>query len=333
LRGFFRSEALLAPTLVTGPAVWGITGEHPRTGLAATGYAMKHVGQMGRPEGGSGSLTDTVAAAFTAAGGTIRTDSRVTAILAESSTVRGVELEGGEVITARSVVVACDPQRAIVEWLQDPPPGLARKWAERPVHDGYESKIDAVVAAPPRFPGYDGDMVPTGIVAPSVAQLREGHRLMGQGRIAARPPMFVNVPSVLDPTMRAPDPDGGHVLSLEVLGTPYSLMGGWAGSQEPERWLEAFASLAEPGFLDGVRRYRVMTPPDYEQQFSLTRGHAPSFTGGPLAALLGRKDPELTRYETPVGGLFLTGAGTFPGAGIWGASGRNTAAVVMSAVG
>jgi phytoene dehydrogenase-like protein len=40
-------------------------------------------------------------------------------------------------------------------------------------------------------------------------------------------------------------------------------------------------------------------------------------------------NPELTRYETAVGGLYLTGAATFPGAGVWGASGRNCAAVIL----
>jgi phytoene dehydrogenase-like protein len=44
------------------------------------------------------------------------------------------------------------------------------------------------------------------------------------------------------------------------------------------------------------------------------------------------KDPELTHYETAVGGLFLTGAATFPGAGVWGASGRNCAAVVLDSI-
>ena len=331
LHDFFRSDALLGPVLTTGPAVWGITGEHPRTGMAALGYAMKHVARVGRPEGGSGRLTGAVAASFLAAGGTVRCGRRVTAILCENA-VRGVELEGGEVVRAGRVVVACDPRRAFVEWLRDPPAkaaGLLRRWSERPQHEGYESKLDAVVAAPPRFPGFDGELVPTAIVAPSVAGLRDAHRRMGEGRVADRPPLFVNVPSVLDPTMQV---GGDHVLSLEVLGTPYSLTGGWKGSPEPERWLEALASLAEPGFLDGVRRWRVMTPPDYEREFSLTKGHAPSFAGGPLAALVGR-DRELTRYRTPVGGLYLTGAATFPGAGVWGASGRNTAHVVLHDVG
>jgi phytoene dehydrogenase-like protein len=71
-----------------------------------------------------------------------------------------------------------------------------------------------------------------------------------------------------------------------------------------------------------------MTPDVYEREFHLPRGHATSFAGGPLAALRGR-DRELTRYETPVAGLYLTGAATFPGAGIWGASGRNAALTVL----
>ena len=37
----------------------------------------------------------------------------------------------------------------------------------------------------------------------------------------------------------------------------------------------------------------------------------------------------LSRYRTPVTGLYLTGAATFPGAGVWGASGRNAARTVL----
>jgi phytoene dehydrogenase-like protein len=57
--------------------------------------------------------------------------------------------------------------------------------------------------------------------------------------------------------------------------------------------------------------------------------HALSFAGGPLAAIR-NKNPELTRYETAVRGLYLTGAATFPGAGVWGASGRNAATVILA---
>jgi beta-carotene ketolase (CrtO type) len=70
----------------------------------------------------------------------------------------------------------------------------------------------------------------------------------------------------------------------------------------------------------------------YERDFHLPAGHATSFAGGPLAVFRA-KDPELTSYETAVPGLYLTGAATFPGAGVWGASGRNCAAVVLEAIG
>ena len=41
--------------------------------------------------------------------------------------------------------------------------------------------------------------------------------------------------------------------------------------------------------------------------------------------------PELAGYRTPVRGLFLTGASTHPGGGVFGASGRTAARVVLAA--
>ena len=69
-----------------------------------------------------------------------------------------------------------------------------------------------------------------------------------------------------------------------------------------------------PGLLESIVDWRAMTPDVYEREFHLPGGHATSFSGGPLAALRSA-EPELTRYETAVPGLYLTGAATFPGAG------------------
>ena len=344
LRSYFSSEALVAPAIASGPAVWGQSPYGPGTGLGALGYALKHLAPVGRPVGGSGAVPAALAAALRAAGGTVHTGRRVQAILCEGDGVVGVELDGGERMDADVVVSAVDPYETFVTWLRHPPPaalGLVRHWRGTTRPDGYESKLDAVVGAPPRLRaveairdqlaalGVDDPGVATVVVAPPVDDVARAHALMARGLVADRPVLLANTPSVLDPTMLVAGPDGGHVFSLEVLFTPYRLDGGWEGSSEPPRWLQAFGSLCEPGFVDGVRRWRTMTPPDYERQFSLPRGHAASFAGGPLAVLMGRR-PELTRYETPVRGLFLTGAATFPGAGIWGASGRNTAHVVLA---
>jgi phytoene dehydrogenase-like protein len=111
-----------------------------------------------------------------------------------------------------------------------------------------------------------------------------------------------------------------------VLFTPYALEGGWPASDEPERWLELVDGFMEPGTLR-IDRWRAMTPDRYESEFSMHRGHTPSFSAAPLVALLGGRR-ETTRYRTPISGLYLSGAGTFPGAGIFGASGRNAADAV-----
>ncbi len=340
LLSFFRSEALLAPAVTVGPAVWGLSPFTPGSGLGALTYALKHVARVGRPIGGSGALTDALRAAFEAAGGVVRCDSLVTAIHCEGSRVRGVQLQDGAELEAPIVVSACDPHSTFIRWLRDPPVQAKRlidRWKHTPLVAGYESKIDAIVASPPRFRSLDptlpdrlgfDPMHATTVVAPGLDKIHAAHAAMGEGRVAQEPMFLANLPSALDPTMRVGGENGDHVFSLEVLFTPYGLAGGWPTSEEPERWLTAFGRLVDPEFLSGIRRSRAMTPDRYEQDFYLPRGHATSFAGGALAAFLGAK-PELTRYATPIDGLYLTGAATFPGAGVWGASGRNAAHVVI----
>ncbi|MGI8535397.1 MAG: phytoene desaturase family protein [Mycobacteriales bacterium] len=344
LRQYFHREALLGPALLTGPMVWGVSPETPGTGLGALSYALRHVGTVGRPIGGSGMVPLSLLQAFTAHGGTLRTGARVEEIRCDATGARAVRTTGGEEITASVVVSACDPHRTFVRWLKNPPSGaegLVQRWRRRAHHEGYESKIDAVVTVLPRLRALRTDMFErlggdparaTVALAPTVADMHAGAGLIPRGRVLERPGMLANAPSVLDPSMA---PVGKHVFSLETLFTPYSLVGGWPGSGEPRRWLAAYAGLAEPGFLDALDAdgvWRAMTPDVYERDFHLAAGHAASFAGGPLA-MLRNTDPELTRYATAVPGLFLTGAATFPGAGIWGASGRNCALTILAASG
>lgn len=336
MRDYFSSEALLGPGLLVGPMVWGISPELPGSGLGALTYAMRHVAKVGRPIGGSGMVPRTLLTAFERSGGTLRASTKVTAITCEGERVRGVSLDDGTEVTARIVVSACNPHDTFLHWLRNPPAraaGLVERWRTTPHADGYESKIDAVVRTVPRLDaavaaGLDGDLSATYAIAPSLADMHRGWQLLQRNEVLPHPGLLANVPSVDDPTLA---PAGQHVLSLEALFTPYGIEGGWPASNEPRRWLDLFGGLAQPGFLDGIVDWRAMTPDRYEREFHLPHGHATSFAGGPLAALR-NTDPELTRYETPVEGLYLTGAATFPGAGVWGASGRNAALTVLQRV-
>ncbi len=340
LRSYFDDEALVMPAISNGPTVWGAPGDRPGTGLAGASYAMRHMVKTGRPVGGSGALTDALAASFTAAGGVLRCGTAVTGLLGDGRGVQGVRLADGAEVTAAAVVTAVDPASVASRWLAEPTGGarrfVARARSQTPT-DGYQSKIDAVITDLPRYPALEDSALldlfegrdpaqSNVVISPTAAELADAHRLRSLGRVAERPTMMANVPSVLDPTMRSGD--GLHVLSLEALFTPYDIEGGWADSPEPARWLKVWSGLLQPGFLESVDRYRTMTPDRYEREFYLARGYTPSYAGSPLSSLFGRRR-ELSRYRAPVPGLFLSGAGTYPGSGIWGSSGRNTANAVL----
>ncbi len=337
LMEYFDDWHLAMPAITTGPTVWGIRPDTPGTGLGAVAYAIRHLVRVGRPRGGSGALTDATRACLESSGGRVRCDAAIQRLMVHDGRVRGVRLTDGSELTASTVVAACDPHPVMVEWIDGTPAAArrtARRWRNRPPGEGYESKVDAVLSAPPRYrvadqleaahPGLD-ILSPTMTILPSLDDLIKAHALRAEGRVADRPTMFVNVPSVLDPDM-AMGADR-HVLSIEVLFTPYSLAGGWPRSHEPRRWLELWAELVDGPGLDSVVDWRAMTPDRYERELAMARGHTPSYGVSPLGVLFGQQR-ELTRYRTPVRGLYLCGAGTYPGAGILGASGRNVADVV-----
>lgn len=339
LRNWFPQEALRAPA-ASSTAVWGTSPLAPGTGLASLGYALGHLAPTARPVGGSGALTNSLAKAISAAGGIVRTGVEVTSIVCDLTGVRKVLLTNGEELPTEAVITTIDPKTTILSLLSSPPTrsvkALTNRWLKAPKRSGYESKIDAVVDRPPDFGEEDrrlsktlGVHQPSGtttITTPSTSVIGDAHRQALAGKITSQPIFLSNTPGLLDKTM---DPlDVGHTFSLEVLYTPYHLQGGWEKSSEPNRWLEVFSSHTDNEFLSGVRRWRALTPVDYEREFSLDQGYAPSYPGTTLDVILGRKR-EITRYDTPVKGLYLAGSGTFPGAGIWGASGRNAAWRVM----
>lgn len=337
MREFFDDESVIGPAMVTGPVVWGLSPETPGTGLGALTYALRHAGRVGRPVGGSGQVTEAIKAAYLNFGGLLKLEARVNAISCEGTRVRSVTTSDGLCFTAKVVVSACDPGRTFVDWLRQPPAraeALVSKWRNMPHQEGYESKIDAIVTEKPRLQSLDYDWVlsiggnaefPTAIISPSLDELHRGAQLMSNGLTMPRMGLFANCPTALDPSMST---STDHVFSLEALYTPYRFVDGWQSLDEPRRWLEQFSGLVQPGFLASIKQWRAVTPTEYESRFHLPSGHATSFAGGPLAAFRG-VDPELTRYHTPIKGLYLTGAATFPGAGVWGASGRNAALTVI----
>ena len=337
LGSYFSSEAILGPAIVEGPMVWGVSPQLKGTGLGAITLALRHAGQVGRPVGGSGSLPESLRKSFIDFGGELLLATRVSAIVCGNNDERIVELANGHEVKARVVVSACNPHDTFIKWLRNAPPQaqpMIDRWKNTPHGQGYESKIDAVFSGEVVYNalsspihqslGLSG-LPATFVIAPSLQDIHRGWELMSKGRILERPAFLVNVPSLGDATLTK---DGSNILSLESLFTPYNFTGGWQSDAEPLRWLHLFDSLLTEPLTPRIGEWRAMTPDKYEKEFFLPGGHATSFSGGPLATFMS-STPELTQYRTSVKNLYLTGAATFPGAGIWGASGRNAALTVL----
>ena len=333
---WFDQELFLAPSAAT-VAVWGRSPYELGTGLGALGYALSHVLPTARPVGGSGALCDSILESFKSAGGSLFLNSKASSISIKNSRIDGVFISDGRFLSAKNIISTIDPRSILVS-------EYCNKWTKARRYSGsikvekkrfgYESKLDAVVDYLPSFCESTSDEATkemlngatTTLITPNTLGVHQAFKEASMGRVARQPILMANAPDVMDESLTPVD--GGHIFSLEVLFTPYDLVGGWPNSKEPLRWLEVFSGETSNDFISGVKRWRCVLPLDYEADFGLELGYAPSFAGSPLSVLFGRSR-DISRYETPIPGLFTSGARTFPGAGIWGASGRNVAHKVI----
>ena len=77
-----------------------------------------------------------------------------------------------------------------------------------------------------------------------------------------------------------------------------------------------------------IDRY-IQTPLEIERKLGLLRANVMHLEMSLDQMFFFRPLPELSTYRTHLPGLYLTGASTHPGGGVFGASGRNTAHVVQ----
>jgi phytoene dehydrogenase-like protein len=144
-------------------------------------------------------------------------------------------------------------------------------------------------------------------------------------------------PAVIAMTFSAIDslvaPPGKHTLFLWAQYFPYELAGGaqWDDIREQvaDNILEVLYRYA-PNMRGAILDRVIQTPLDLERCLGLLRGNVMHVEMSLDQMFVFRPLPELACYRTPVHGLYLTGASMHPGGGVFGASGYNTARVVLS---
>jgi phytoene dehydrogenase-like protein len=184
----------------------------------------------------------------------------------------------------------------------------------------------------PRYPAARDDSPYSALqlLASSRRQLRAAYGDFTAGRAPAEPAALAMTFSAVDPSIAPPD---RHNVSVWGQWHPYELADGatWADIREREGdKLIAQVDRAAPGFAASVEQAHVQTPLDIERELGLRRGNVMHVEMALDAMFAFRPLPELAGYRTPVPGLYLTGASTHPGGGVFGASGRSAARVLLA---
>ncbi len=336
---WFESEVLKAPM-----AVSGIIGTYLGVRSPGTAYVLLHhyMGEIdgafrawGFSKGGTGGISLSIANAALAAGAEIETSTGVAQVLLKDGRARGVVLEDGREILAKTVVSGVDPHRTFLRLVgaQHLPNELVdhiRRYRMR----GSSGKVNLAVDRLPQFTSRPGDglhMRGDIAVAPSIDYLERAYDEAKYGRWSKRPYINVVIPTLTDPSLAPP---GKHIVSCFVQYAPYALAEG------PEQWpkyrdafgddvIDTLEELA-PGLRDSILFRQVLTPWDLQQEFGLTEGNI--FHGELSLEQLFflRPAPGWAKYETPIKGLWMCGSGTHPGGGIMGAPGQLAAARMLS---
>jgi phytoene dehydrogenase-like protein len=286
----------------------------------------------GFQKGGTGAISNAIAGAARAFGADIRTDADVARVLVHGGRVRGVALASGAEFVAPIVVSGLDPRRTFSQLVE--PESLPDELLEsvrRYRFRGSSGKVNLALDALPEFtclPGNGPHLRGAFSISPSVDYLERAYDDAKYGDFSRRPYMDIVLPSMIDPGMAPP---GKHVMSIFVQYAPYHLRGGWNDARRDafgDAVIETLSQYA-PDLKSIILHRQVLTPYDIESITGLTEGN---IFQGELALqqlFFLRPAPAWSKYRTPIHGYWQCGAGTHPGGGIMGASGRLAALEIL----
>lgn len=304
-------------------------------------HAMLHRSGLKRPRGGSGALTQALARCLEHHGGCVRVSAPVARIEVENKAVTGVRLAGGERIAARRVVSNAHVMTTLLHLVgaENLPNGLAQRVKNIRVGNGFGMVVRCAMSALPHYtaaPSLNGcaEDCHKGLqlLCPSPSYIDHAYADYLAGRPSTNPAAVAMTFSAVDPTLA---PEGRHVLFIWGQYYPYEMANGarWdsIAEREADRLVDVVNQYA-PNVRDAVLHRFVQTPLDIEQRFGLLRGNVMHVEMEFDQMFFFRPLPELSAYRTPIKNLYLTGASTHPGGGVFAASGRNTAQVVLGDV-
>ena len=331
LSEWFESEQLVAPMSCSGiiGTMLGVTS--PGSAYVLLHHYMGEIDGASRawafPKGGTGAVSNALAASATAFGADIRCNASVERIILRDGKAVGVALEGsGDEHYADVVISGLDPRLTMMGLVGEEHLHFEfNRQLKRYRYRGSSGKVNLALDRIPEFacrPGTEHLMGDANI-SPSIEFLETAYDEAKYGDFSSKPFMNIIYPSLLDPGMA---PEGKHVMSIFVQYAPYAIKEG------PEHWPERRDAFGEavvstleeycPTLRDDILHMQVLSPWDLEQKIGLTEGNIFHGELNLEQMLFQRPVSGWARYRTPIPGLWMCASGTHPGGGIMGAPGH-----------
>jgi phytoene dehydrogenase-like protein len=322
-------------------AASGIIGTFQGVRSPGTAYVLLHhyMGEIdgafrswGFAKGGTGAISNAIAAAAREAGAEIRTQAPVSRIVTRNGRATGVVLENGDEIDASIVSSSLDPRLTFTKLLdtRDLPIEFVEE-VRRYKFRGSSGKVNLALDGLPEFtslPAAGRHLRGAVSISPGLDYMERAYDEAKYGRFSRRPYIDIVIPSLTDPSIAPP---GKHVMSCFVQYAPYDLKGS-SWDVERERFGDTVIdTIAEhaPNIRSLIRHRQVITPLDLEREWGLSEGN---IFQGELALeqlLFLRPVPGWAQYRSPVQNLYMCGSAAHPGGGIMGAPGRNAALEIL----
>jgi phytoene dehydrogenase-like protein len=314
-------EGSLARAWLHAAAMHGDTPPDGR-GSAIAGFYLSLLGHAvgwPSPRGGAGRLAAALVSYLESLGGEVRTSAPVARVVAERGRVAGVELEGGERVSAKTVVADVVPH-ALLRLAGDALPFGYRKLMSRFRYGASTLKMDWALDGPVPWTSEATRKAGTVHVAGDEQDLLTAVGASHQG-VPERPFLLFGQQSVADPT-RAPE--GKHTAWAYTHGPP-----GWSHWDGVADRVEAQIERFAPGFRDLILKRHVLDPAGLEARNRNLVGGDVGAGSYRLRQVVFRPIPKLSPYKTPLKGLFIGSASTFPGGAVHGVPGDAAARAAL----
>jgi phytoene dehydrogenase-like protein len=320
----------------------GIIGTFLGIRSPGTAYVLLHhyMGEIdgafrswGFSRGGTGAISNAIAAAAREAGVEIRTKAGVAKIIVKNGRACGVALQSGEELSANVVSSSVDPHLTFEKFLEpNELPGEFLEDVKRYKYRGSSGKVNLALDGLPEFsclPGDGAHLRGALSISPSVEYMERAYDDAKYGKFSRRPYIDMVIPSLTDPSV---SPPGKHVMSCFVQYAPYKLAeGSWDDQRREAFGDNVIDTISEhiPNIRKIIVGRQVLTPLDLEREFGLTQGNI--FQGELSLEQLFflRPVPGWAYYKTPVENLYMCGSATHPGGGIMAAPGRIASQVIL----